>query len=169
MTSTALFLIVTAMLLIVAAARDLATRLIPDGLSIAILALGLGTRLFDGWQAAAVSLAISAGLFFFLLLLAMRGVLGGGDVKLMAATAAGLPPSETWAFVFYTVMFGGLLGVIYLTAHRFVPVPRLAAGETILRRVAAVEARRLHRRGPLPYAVAIAAGAIVVLFSLPGA
>lgn len=168
MSSTIVFLLVAVILLTLAAARDLATRLIPDGLSIGIFVIGVAARLYEGWQAAAVSFAISVGLFFFLVLLAMRGVLGGGDVKLMAATAAGLPPSETWAFIFYTVMFGGLLGVIYLTAHRFVPVPRLAAGETILRRVAAVEARRLHRRGPLPYAVAIAAGAIVVLFSLPG-
>jgi prepilin peptidase CpaA len=50
-----------------------------------------------------------------------------------------------------------------------VPEPRLAPGGPLLRRVLAVEARRVRRRGPLPYAVAIAIGGTLVLLNLPGA
>jgi Flp pilus assembly protein protease CpaA len=39
----------------------------------------------------------------------------------------------------------------------------------MLRRVLAVEARRVRRRGPLPYAVAIAAGGVFLLLSIPRA
>lgn len=167
MTSAAtLFLIVSVPLLCIAAARDVATRLIPDGISIAIAVAGLVTRGVAGWSDALISLAVAAGLFFLLLLLAMRGALGGGDVKLMAAMATGLAPADTWSFIVATVMAGGILAVAYLLARHVVPEPNLAPGGALLRRVLAVESRRIRRRGPLPYAVAIAAGGVFLLFSL---
>jgi prepilin peptidase CpaA len=47
-----------------------------------------------------------------------------------------------------------------------VPQTRVAGGATLLRRVLVVEAWRMRRRGPLPYAVAIAGGAILLLIFL---
>lgn len=163
------FLAVAVPLLAFAAARDIATRLIPDGVSIAIVVAGVGTRAVEGWAEAGESLLVGAGLFVFLLLLAMRGVVGGGDVKLIAATATGLPPVETWNFIVATVLAGGVLAIGYLAARRLIPQPRLDPGAPFLRRVLAVEARRIRRRGPLPYAVAIAAGGFLLLLSMPRA
>ncbi|WP_338144378.1 A24 family peptidase [Neoroseomonas marina] len=165
-TASTLFLIAALPLLAIAAARDVATRLIPDGISIAIAVMGLVTRGVVGWSEALVSLGVAAGLFLLLLLLAMRGALGGGDVKLMAAMATGLAPADTWSFIVATVMAGGILGLAYLFARHLVPEASLAPGGALLRRVMAVEARRIRRRGPLPYAVAIAAGGMFLLFSL---
>ncbi len=165
-----LFQIVAIPLLIFAAARDIATRLIPDEVSIAIAVAGLIGRLTTvGWADAGVSLLIGIVLFFALLPLAARGLLGGGDVKVMSAMAVGLAPQETWIFIVATVFAGGLLGVAYILGRHLVPQPRLAGQASLLRRVMVVEAWRVRRRGPLPYAVAIAVGGILVLTFLPRA
>lgn len=142
-----------AALLLLAAWHDLATRLIPDGIPLGLVILGLLLRLPEGWGAALASVLVAALVFAVLLGLAMRGLLGGGDVKLAAAVACGLSPAATWDFIFATTLAGGLLGLVYMAR------PRLA----LPGRVLAIEAWRLRRGGPLPYAVAIAAGAILVL------
>ncbi|WP_198377175.1 A24 family peptidase [Neoroseomonas rubea] len=169
MSGVLLLQIVAIPLLCFAAARDIATRLIPDGISICILAAGIVARVTVGWAEAGISLLVALGVFALLLPLAMRGLLGGGDVKLMAALAAGLSPFETWSFVVATVFAGGVLGLAYILGRYLVPETRLAPGGPLLRRVLAVEARRVRRRGPLPYAVAIAIGGTLVLLNLPGA
>lgn len=150
-------------LLLVAAWRDLATRLLPDSLSIAIAVLGLASRAALGLGEVAVSIAVAAVLFLLLLPAAMRGAFGGGDVKLCAALALGLSPAGAWDFIFVTVMAGGVLGLAYLAGPALVGPPRLSrAGAPLLQRVLQVEHWRLRRRGPLPYALAIAAGGIIV-------
>lgn len=163
-----IYQILAASLLIYAAARDIATRLIPDAVPLGLAAAGLLSRLMTGWADASTSLLVSLVLFAALLPLAMRGWLGGGDVKLIAALAAGLPPQETWLFIVATVFAGGVLGVVYIIGRYVVPEMSLAGGASLLRRVVAVEARRIRRRGPLPYAVAIAVGGLFVLKILPG-
>ncbi|MBR0680615.1 prepilin peptidase [Roseomonas eburnea] len=169
MSGLLLFQVVAIPLLVFAAARDVATRLIPDTVSIVIALAGLAARLSQGWSEAGYSVLIGAGLFVALLPLAARGMLGGGDVKLMSAMAVGLAPFDTWHFIVVTVFAGGVLGIAYILGRFLVPQPRVAGGGTLLRRVLAVEAWRVRRRGPLPYAVAIAVGGILVLLSLPRA
>jgi prepilin peptidase CpaA len=168
-TPTIAFLTLAAPLLCLAAARDIATRLIPDGIPIAILAIGLVARLFDGWAAAGISLVLGVAIFLALVPVALRGWLGGGDVKLIAAMAVGLPPLATWDFIVATVFVGGALGVAYIIGRRLAPETRVAGGAGLVRRVLAVEAWRMRRSGPLPYAVAIAGGGLLLLISLPRA
>lgn len=169
MSATTAFLAIAVPLLCFAAARDLATRLIPDSVSIAIAGIGIASRLFEGWIAAGVSLLLAVAIFLLLVPIAARGWLGGGDVKLISAMAAGLAPGDTWTFIVATVFAGGALGVAYILGRHVVPETRVAGGATLLRRVIAVEAWRMRRRGPLPYAVAIAIGGLLLLFSLPRA
>lgn len=169
MSATVVFLSLALPLLVIAALRDVATRLIPDAIPIAIALAGLVARAFDGWAAAGTSLLIGAGIFLVLVPIAARGWLGGGDVKLVSAMAVGLSPGLTWDFVVATVFAGGALGVAYILGRYLVPETRVAGDATLLRRVLAVEAWRIRRRGPLPYAVAIAGGGILLLISLPRA
>jgi prepilin peptidase CpaA len=163
-----LYQILAAALLIFAALRDIATRLIPDGVPVALLLAGIVSRLVVGWSEAGVSLLVAAILFVVMVPLAMRGWLGGGDVKLIAAMAAGLAPHETWLFIVATVFSGGALGVAYILGRHLVPETRVVAEGSLVRRVLAVEAWRVRRRGPLPYAVAIAVGGVFVLYTLAG-
>lgn len=169
MTPTLVFLALATPLLCFAAARDIATRLIPDPVPIAIAVIGVAARLFEGWAAAGVSLLLAVAVFLVLVPVSARGWLGGGDVKLLSAMAAGLPPGYTWDFVVATVFVGGVLGIAYILGRRLAPETRVVGGATLLRRVLAVEAWRIRRRGPLPYAVAIAGGGVFLLISLPRA
>ncbi|MCO6419232.1 prepilin peptidase [Siccirubricoccus sp. KC 17139] len=155
-------------LLCVAAWRDLTTRTIPDAVCLLLVSIGVVVRAAEGWQAAGLSLVAALLLFCVLLLVAMRGVLGGGDVKLASAVALGLSPTQGWDFVYVTAMIGGVLGVAYLAGPHLTPRLAPIAGAALPRRLIAVEAWRLRRRGPVPYGIAIAGGGILVLLALPG-
>jgi prepilin peptidase CpaA len=91
----------------------------------------------------------------------MLGWLGGGDVKLAAALALGLPPLATLDFLNNTVLAGGVLGLCYLVGPRLLRphAPRHVG------RILRIEARRLRRGGPVPYGVAIACGGILTLIA----
>lgn len=159
----------TLVLLVVAAWRDVATRLIPDGATLGIAIAGLALRATEGLVPLLASAGVAAALFLVLALLSARGLLGGGDVKLAAAVALGLSPIAVPGFIVATAMAGGILGGGYLLAARLVGPPRrLAPDAPLLRRILAAEHRRIHRRGPLPYGVAIAVGAALVLLQTPG-
>lgn len=155
-------------LLAIAAWRDVITRTIPDRIVLLVAVLGLALRSATGWSPLLLSTATATLLFVVLLACAMRGLLGGGDVKLAAALVLGLPPETVWDFILITVLAGGVLGLGYIAGRRFAPRRRPAATRHPLARFLAVETRRLRRGGPLPYGVAIAVGGIVTLFSQPG-
>jgi prepilin peptidase CpaA len=158
-------------LLGIAAWRDVATRTIPDQVSLAIAVFGLALRCAEGWQAAAWSLAAAAVLFLLLLPCHARGLLGGGDVKLLAALAIGLPPLGSFQLVVATALFGGVLATLYLIMQRLLGEPlrtRPSATASGLRRIAAVEAWRIRRRNSMPYGVAIAIGGALVLLQARG-
>jgi prepilin peptidase CpaA len=154
-------------ILFVAAWNDVATRIIPDGLSLALVGIALFLRPFDGglvplgW-----SLAGALGLFLALALLHSRGILGGGDVKLAAAVACVLPLPTLGLFLTATAIAGGVVAAIHLLM-RLLPRPMPApAGAPVLLRVLAAERWRTARRGSLPYGVAIAAGGWVALLAV---
>jgi prepilin peptidase CpaA len=154
-------------LLLIAAWRDVATRTIPDTVSLLVVGVGLFVRLLDGPWALVVSAGAALLLFLLLLILFARGLIGGGDVKIMTALAVALPPLGTYHLVVATAIAGGVLGIAYLILSR---LPRRRARtrrKSLAGRVAAVESWRIGRRGPLPYGVAIAAGGAFVLLS-PG-
>jgi len=136
------------------------------------MSLGLLARLLNGLPAVAVSVAASLALFVFLLLLHARGMLGGGDVKLIPAVALGLSLTSINRFVFITVMAGGVLAVLHLIARWLLrggrPIAPPPRGASLLRRVACVERWRIARHGSLPYGVAIACGGIWVIMSKAG-
>jgi prepilin peptidase CpaA len=155
----------SALLLLVAAWCDLATRTIPDGISIALAVLGLLSRASEGVYPALVSLLLAAILFAAFLPIHARGAIGGGDVKLITALAIGFPPAATLDFLLATVTAGGVLALLYLSL-RLLPQPSPLVPQPQAwppRRILALERRRVSRRGPLPYAVAIAAGGILTL------
>ncbi|WP_245906530.1 A24 family peptidase [Teichococcus aestuarii] len=152
-------------LLAVAAWRDIATRTIPDTVSILAALIGLAARLALGPQAALLSVLTAAVLFALLLFLFARGALGGGDVKLMSALALGMAPAMVWDFLVVTALAGGVLALVYLALSWLLPahLARPATAGGILPRLCHVEAWRIRRRGPLPYGLAIALGGAAVL------
>jgi len=89
--------------------------------------------------------------------------MGGGDVKLLGAAALLVPPGSTPALVMDVCLSGGVLSLVFLAARRRVAVPGRLCPRGLLARAVRIERWRLRRGGPLPYAVAIACGAIIVI------
>ena len=152
-----LVLIALPALLSVAAGWDLASFTIPNFLQLALLAgfglfvaaAGLSLPLI-GWHllAGLVGLVIGFGLF-------AAGWIGGGDAKLFAAMALWLGFHDMMPYALVASVFGGAL-TLALLALRDRPLPAfLAHYPWIL---------RLHdRKSGIPYGVALAAGAFILL------
>jgi prepilin peptidase CpaA len=150
-------------LLTAAGLHDCAVRTVPNLVCAVLLICGVTLRLIGG----DVLYGLLAGGIVFVLCTALWrfGWLGGGDVKLLAAASVFVPPSLVPALVLYTSLAGGVLAVVYLIAGRLVPPPAPNRPRHLLGRVARCEQWRLRRRGPLPYAAAIAAGGICATLS----
>ncbi len=159
-------------LLLCAAWNDIATRLIPDCLSIGVALLGGVIRLMAGPTALASSFAVALGVFLFLVLLHARGALGGGDVKLAAAVCLGLSPAEAWRFVVITALAGGILAVLHLIGRAALrgkaPLRPMPRGTALPLRVLRAERWRIARQGSLSYGLAIACGGIWAMLETRG-
>jgi prepilin peptidase CpaA len=169
--SAELMVAVIVCLLLCAAWTDVAARIIPNGVAIALVLIGLLTRLFAGFSAMAISAGLALVVFVLLALAHARGMLGGGDVKLAAATAIGLPAESIYHFITYTALAGGVLACLHLMlrlALRHKPPRAPKRGAWLIRRVLAAEHWRLVRHGSLPYGVAIACGGIWAVLSSRG-
>jgi len=148
---------------------DLATRTIPDWISAALLLLGVAIRINAGIGAVAASLAVGVVMFLLLALVHARGMLGGGDVKLMASLAVQFSPLDSLRLVAATSIIGGVLVLLHF-ALRGLPAPaRSPAGSWRPRRLFTNERWRVRRGGSLPYGVAIAGGGVWTILSGWGA
>ncbi len=81
--------------------------------------------------------------------------IGGGDVKLAAATALWLGAEHTPAYLVYAALLGGVLSLVLLT-FRFIKLPGIFLGKAWI--------SRLHSKGaPVPYGIALALAGLAVL------
>ena len=134
--------------LVAAAVVDIRHRRIPNTLVIAIALSGVVAFVSTGhaallWQPLLVAVAILIiGMPMF-----ASGWLGGGDVKLLAASASWFTASAAVQFVAFVLLAGGVLALIALAW-------RMARGRKSPRQADA----------GLPYAVAITSGAFAQLF-----
>ncbi len=150
--------------LVFSAFHDFAFRTVPNAASVALLALGLGLRLTDGpfsllgWSSL-IAVAVLLLTYFFW----RMGWMGGGDVKLLTAASFFVPPTlqSQASLISGTALAGGVLALIYLAASAIVRRPTGARPEGMLPRVLRCEQWRVSRRGPLPYAAAIAVGGVI--------
>lgn len=151
----ALLFSVYAALMLAAAVWDGTSLTIPNRLNATLAVLFVPAALVAGLSPLEAALCLGFGVAVLAVgmgLFAMN-VAGGGDAKLLAAAGLWLGPQAGMSFLFWTVMAGGLLAVALIVVRRasvpLAPVaPRWAAP-------------LLTQGGPVPYGVAIAAGAIV--------
>ena len=156
-------------LVLTAAGHDLLARTIPDRLSLMLLAVALIYRILDG--DIRVSLICGLGWLAAAALLFGVGWLGGGDAKLVpgaAIIAARTVPAQT-GLMFWIVLYGGVLALVYLVARvllrRSAGIRPSGRGTRLFQRWQRVEAWRLRRARTIPYAIAIAAGVLTVMWS----
>jgi prepilin peptidase CpaA len=137
--------------------EDLRRLIIPNRLTLAICLLWPleMAAAWPGASAVIAALGCAAAVFTAGTVLFARGVIGGGDVKLLAAAALWAGPGGTPALLVGTALLGGVLALALLTPLG----PRLAA----LRGAGAGEAAAaLHDAKSVPYGVAIAAASLIV-------
>jgi prepilin peptidase CpaA len=159
-------LVLGAILLVAAALHDVAARTIPNWVSLALCGLGVLLRCMDHTLVFGLSLGLVV--FAVATFCWKRGWMGGGDVKLLAAAAIFVPPLHVGDMLVAVTLTGGFVGLIYLVGRTL--LSRQAPSATarprqLIARIVRVERRRLRRGGPLPYASAIAAGTLLVIFT----
>ena len=151
--------------LLIASLRDLAVRTIPNALPVLLATAGVLQQGLAGHLPAAT--AVAGAVFVGTTLCWRFGLLGGGDVKLLSAASLFVAPAMVPDLLVATALAGALLAVAYLSLRPLLrDAPALAQVPRALplpARIFATERRRIRRRGPLPYACAIAAGMGVTL------
>jgi prepilin peptidase CpaA len=139
-------------LMAAAAFEDLRKLIIPNAVVVGLCALwplhlatGPGFTLAGSLNAVGCAMAV----FFCGALLFSRGVIGGGDVKLLAAATLWAGPAWTPTLLVVTAVLGGLFALVLLFSAT------VRAAFSWARAVAV-------RSVPVPYGVAIAAAAVIV-------
>jgi prepilin peptidase CpaA len=126
-----LWLLVPIGLVAIATLHDLASREIPDWISLLLLAWGIAAAALSPTVGAAAG-ALIGGLIGFALTapLFWMGGIGGGDVKLIAALGVCLGPGLLLAALFWTAVAGGVLALIAKLRGQqdFAYVPAILAG-----------------------------------------
>jgi prepilin peptidase CpaA len=160
-TSSILVWVVVACLM-VAVSTDLALRIIPNTVVVVVMACGLGARALSGPYPLMLSVLSATGTLAVLSVLGGYGLLGWGDVKLIAAVTLIVPANHVAALLFGIILAGGVLSCCYLCARfvlRRVPAStRGDAGAWVLGRLAHRESARIRTNEPMPYAFAILGG-----------
>jgi prepilin peptidase CpaA len=143
---------ILAALLVAAAAEDAVRLRISNILGFAVLAGALVAMSVSGlqtslWQNALVFAALlTVGTLLF-----AGGKMGGGDVKLIAALGLWCDFHTALIMLSSIMISGGVLAVVILAGRLFAPAA--AAARVVV----------LRPGGGIPYGVAIAAGALLVL------
>ncbi len=129
-------------LLVAITGIDLRQQIIPDVISLPGTAVGLLANIAAGsvpWLESVIGVALGGGLFL-VVILASRGGMGGGDLKLAAMLGAFLGWKVMLLSILIAVLAGGAVAVVLLASGR--------AG----------------RKDPIPFGPFLAAGGLVGLF-----
>ena len=147
--------------MICAALWDVATLHIPNWLSLAVFFSFLLFSVAAPLEIADVFGRIGLGVVVFVvgIVLFIKGYAGGGDVKLLAASAVWVGWPHFPSYLVATAIIGGVLALVALAFQRFeLPASWASVGWL----------QRLHSREQgVPYGVAIAAAGVLMLPQLP--
>ncbi len=147
-------------LLIAACVIDLVRRRVPNWLVAMLAAGGLLYSLVGHAGLLASVAGLVLGLLIWIPSWLMR-LLGAGDVKLFAATGAWLGPIGTLEAAVWAGIIGGLLSLVWLLRYRGVWGTVLSLSALRADPKGAIQRDRdAPSRKALPYAVALAAGAL---------
>ena len=153
----------SAVVLLLAACHDLVSRTVPNWMPLLVAIFGVATAFAA--DRLVLSLSIGIAIFIAAAICWRRGWMGGADVKLLGAIAIVLPPGMVSMFAIAMSVAGAVHAVAYMLAGRVVtPPPKVEhRPRPLLMRALRAERWRISRRGPLPYACAIAFGFLFVV------
>jgi len=148
-------------LMLVAAWTDATHYVIPNWVSLALMLAFAPVAWMTGAPLGDIGMGYLVGLGVLAVGIALwaPGFIGGGDAKLLAAGAVWFGWPYGFHFVLFSCLAGGVLALLLLVARQFAP-------QLPLTRRLAVESP-LAPGKPVPYAIAIAAGAFLTLPTSP--
>src|SRR5690349_12367230 len=133
-----MFLLSIAAIYCLVSINDVLYRKIPDAFPILISAIGLGMLVINGdWLEGFTTFGLAVVTFLVLALLCMAGKLGGGDVKLLAASVLLVGASSFLDFLILTALAGGVLSLVYIAAFltlKALSTPSAAAAPVLSRK-----------------------------------
>ena len=156
MLTDAIRLLLFPALMAFAASSDLFTMTISNRLSLALTGSFFLLTLVIGMSLPAIGMHLAAGALVLVFSFGFfsQGWIGGGDAKLVAATALWFGFDFLLDYLVYASLFGGVLTLV-LIQFRKLPLPGPLARQPWL--------LRLHETGSgIPYGIALAASAMVV-------
>ena len=142
---------------------EIKERRIPNWLTLGVIALGLGAATIDygiqGLLDSALGLAVTGGVFLPFCLL---GIVGGGDMKLMAGVGSVVCYPLALRVLCDTCLAGGLIAIALMAWHGVLLTTLLNA----MRVIFGMPRRRegLSKAPTVPYALAITLGTLVAVF-----
>jgi prepilin peptidase CpaA len=141
---------------------DVRTRRIPNWLTGSLAAAAIVVHAFAGIHSLAESLAVMAVLTAGGTVVYALGGIGGGDIKLAIAASGMLGFPLCIPFLLYTAIGGGLLAIVFIVSRRKV---RETASRVMLTTMGGSRGVVAGKGETLPYAVAFAFGAILIVLS----
>jgi prepilin peptidase CpaA len=156
-------------LLAMAAGYDLRFRIIPNRLVVLIAASGLALNALSSPWLLWINLLAALLVLLSFGVLSHFNVLGGGDVKLMAAVTLLVPAQQIGPLLMAIALAGGVLSLLYLASYHTIQRLKVArtnsshgSRQTIRgNRWLANERARILAGKSVPYAMAIMAGVLI--------
>jgi prepilin peptidase CpaA len=153
-------------LMIFAICMDLFTMQISNKLTMGIAVGFLPVALLSGLpllslelESIALHFACGFSVLMMSFILFTMGKIGGGDAKLMAASAIWIGWAQLLDYLVIACLLGGVFAILLLAARAF-PLPLVMLKQPWI--------ARLHTpKGPLPFGVALGIGAIAVYSRTP--
>lgn len=141
---------------IMAAVNDAMTMKIPNWISLALLAGFILIMPFAWTDFSTLSSHLMVGFGVFAVAFGMfaAGWLGGGDAKLLAATAFWFQPVDLISYIYVTAIAGGIFAFMLLIGRRYVPA-RVVTSPWLQ--------GMFKDKSKMPYGIALAIGALATL------
>src|ERR1700746_4065439 len=139
-----------------AASSDFLTLTISNRVSLILVGGFVALAVIGGVSAADCLSHLAAGCVVLVAAFSLfaRGIIGGGDAKLAAATALWLGFDHLLPYLLYASIFGGIL-TLAMIRFRLMTLPKALAEEEWF--------KRLHRlAGDVPYGTALATSALLI-------
>jgi len=147
--------------LVYAVVSDVRTLTVPNWTSILIVICYLASALVIGTapSVVAVHLAVGLGLLAIGALLFSRGVMGGGDAKILAATGTWVGLDNLLVYLVIVAFAGGFVAIAVLISNKLRHRESGEGGNE-------PGNEREGIKAPVPYSVAIGIGALAIVFKL---
>ncbi len=121
---------------------------------------------FPGLNYILLSIGISVGLFIILLFLFARGVMGGGDVKLIPIVALWAGPDLTLVFLLITMLGGGAIALLTISFHYLKKSLTARKSSENINLSVSHSSELETKENNIPYGIGISAGGLYIALQL---